>query len=635
MSDSPAPSRRLAAVWFADIVGYTTLSSQDEDGAHQVVAMFQRLADEIVPQHGGRVVKYIGDAALAEFASTDGAIRSALALMERYTTNEAAARLKSTLRIGVNVGEIITSADGDIYGDGVNLASRLQNQASPGQVIASEAVHAQIRQRTVFRTEPLGQRAVKGIADPVNLYKVSLQEAGEGPVFNVAEPPASAGAGRSKRTKIFGGIALAVVAVVALFLLDPGGMVSRLTSGSPVSATGAAYPVVEGGMEVGAAVTVSFSGALDPSTATSQNVQLLDAEHQPVPAEVALGADRRSVAVRPRSPLAFAGTYTLVLGSALRDDGGRIVTGPDGSEGSARFTIQTQAIPAGTPPASARIADDGAVGPGGPVSVAFSEAMDPRTVSGGGVRITDAQGDSVAADVQFAGDLEEARLSPSGSLTRGARYTVWIDSTVLTARGLHVQPETLSFHVALPSRPAVESTRTGEGNTARAQPSARSAPATGPATLNLSASPAAARAYLKVVVDGDTLGPPPVKGRALAEGRSHTISIVGIPDLSAYTLVVYRHDVTPQPGQVLNLSAEITAFGSIDVVSEPAGTVFVDGRQVGRTPLAGYPVTAGLHRLEIRPTPADSAGFGPFTGEFRVGALEWKSLGRLALPPKG
>ena len=71
------------------------------------------------------------------------------------------------------------------------------------------------------------------------------------------------------------------------------------------------------------------------------------------------------------------------------------------------------------------------------------------------------------------------------------------------------------------------------------------------------------------------------------------------------------------------------------MVSQPAGTVFVDGRQVGRTPLAGFPVTAGVvHRLEIRPTTADAGRFSPYTGDFRVGPLEWKSLGRVSLPPK-
>ena len=164
MSTSPESSRRLAAVWFADIVGYTTLSHTDEDGAILVVEAFQRLAAEIVPEYSGRVVKYVGDAALAEFASTDGAIRSALALVERFQDDDAARSRGMAIRVGVNVGEVISAKDGDIYGDGVNLASRLHDQAQPGQVVASEAAYAQIRQRPVFKTEALGEKAVKGVA---------------------------------------------------------------------------------------------------------------------------------------------------------------------------------------------------------------------------------------------------------------------------------------------------------------------------------------------------------------------------------------------------------------------------------------------------------------------------------------
>jgi hypothetical protein len=151
----------------------------------------------------------------------------------------------------------------------------------------------------------------------------------------------------------------------------------------------------------------------------------------------------------------------------------------------------------------------------------------------------------------------------------------------------------------------------------------------------VTATQAAAFQFLRVVVDGDTLGPPPQNGVTVAEGRSHTVTLVGVPELSRYSMVVFTRQVSPQAGQVIDIAAQITAFGSIDVVSDPAGLVFVDGRQVGRSPLAGYPVTAGVvHRLEIRPAPADAARFSSYTGEFRVGPLEWKSLGRVTLPPK-
>jgi len=632
----------------------------------RVVHIFQRLAEEVVAHHSGRVVKFIGDAALAEFASTDGAIRSALTLMERFVESEAARQYATTLRIGVNVGEVITAPDGDIYGDGVNLASRLQNQAAPGQVIASEAVHAQIRQRPVFRTEPLGQRSVKGISGPVTLYAVTLQEAGGAPVSvpvtAPAETPAGAPAGtvavaRAPGRKWLLPATAATVATVVLALavvvLNPGGMIR---AGAPVVVERASFPMVEGGMEIGATVTVAFSGPVDPATATSANVQLLDAAGDPVAAQVAVGEDERAVELRPLATLRYGADYTLVLGDALRDGGGRPIRGPDGSGGGYRFPVRTQPIPAGTPPAWAEIAE--AVRPQGSVTVSFSEEMDAGTVDAQRILLTDDDGAAVEAAVALDADRRTARLTPAGPLAVGARYVVRLDSALSTATGLGVVPDTVSFRVTAapartvaaaapasqqPERGATQAAPRPGAQPAATQPTAQPAApevqpgtGTGPAVLNLQASPAAALAFLKVVVDGDTLGPPPVTGVMLTAGRSHTVTVVGVPDLSSYSLVVFRREVSPQPGQILNIAADITAFGSIDVVSQPGGTVFVDGRQVGRTPLAGYPVTAGVvHRLEIRPSTADAARFSPYTGDFRVEPLEWKSLGRVSLPPKG
>lgn len=632
MSTPPAPGRRLAAVWFADIVGYTALSSRDEDAALAVVAVFQRIAEEVVSQHSGRVVKYIGDAALAEFASTDGAIRSALVLMERFLGDEVARRHDATLRVGVNVGEVISSSDGDIYGDGVNMASRLQNQAAPGQVIASEAVHAQIRQRPVFRTEPLGQRTVKGVTGLVTLYAVSLQ-IGEPSTSSPPPPPTTGGSGLSapsrKRTMRTAGIAAGVVLIAALVTLDPGGVIGRMTAGEASGELRASYPVVEGGMEVAAPITLTFRSAVDPTTATSANVQLLDAAGDAVPAEVSLGDDQSTLVLRPRAPLAYAARYSLVVAEALLGARGEVL-------GSPPVAIRTQPVPADAESAVASV--PATVGTREPVRVALTEALARDAVEGGGVRLTDARGTLVEAAVAISGDGRSVTLTPGQPLSAGARYRVGIDSTVLTVAGLGVTPDTLWFHVggAAPTsaRPA---TTTGSPEAAPKESTGSAGGArSGPATFNITASPSAALPYLKVVVNGDTLGPPPQTGVSVAEGRTHTVTLVGVPELSSYSLVVFSREVAAQPGQAVDVAAQITAFGSIDIVSEPAGTVFVDGRQVGRTPLAGYPVTAGVvHRLEIRPTPADAARFSPYRGEFRVEPLEWKSLGRVTLPPAG
>lgn len=624
MSTSPESSRRLAAVWFADIVGYTTLSHTDEDGAILVVEAFQRLAAEIVPEYSGRVVKYVGDAALAEFASTDGAIRSALALVERFQNDDVARSHGMAIRVGVNVGEVISAKDGDIYGDGVNLASRLHDQAEPGQVVASEAAHAQIRQRPVFKTEALGEKAVKGVAASVRIFAVTLldpaAEAAEGPP-EVKEPASVASPEQPRprsRLKWLVPVALAGIAVSTAFWFSSG----------KVAFERATYPVVEGGLEVGGAITLEFTGAIDRATATSQNIRLVDAQGVTVPAEVSLGSDEMSVSISPRSPLAYGAEYTLVVSDSLTGASGRAVQGPGGSGTGASLVIGTQAIPAGVGPPRLTPADDfdpGMVPADGPIRVRFSEPISPTTASAGGVRLATAGGQPVEAALLFTDGNREVRIEPASPLGAGGRYVVRIDSTLTGATGLAALADSLALSV-VPRRVATTAP-------ARSAPTPR---AVGPGTLSVTVVPAAAQPFVKVVIDGDTVGTPPLRGLSLSEGRSHSVVVVGVPELSAFVLPVFRESVTLRAGQTVNLAAEISAFGSIDVVSQPSGAVFVDGRQVGRTPLAGYPVLAGIvHRLEIRPSQADQDLYGPFTTEFRVDALEWRSLGRLVLPPRG
>jgi len=147
-------SHHLAAVWFADVVGYTRLSEENEGEAVRLVHGFQRVAREVVARYDGRVVKFLGDGALAEFSSTDMAVRSAEALIRAFAAAAAAEGLGSgELRVGVHVGDVVATEDGDVYGDGVNVASRIQAAGDPGEVWVSEDVRRQLRQRPEFRFE--------------------------------------------------------------------------------------------------------------------------------------------------------------------------------------------------------------------------------------------------------------------------------------------------------------------------------------------------------------------------------------------------------------------------------------------------------------------------------------------------
>ena len=167
---------RLAAVWFADIVGYSRVASLDETSALGLVALLQSLVQEILAEHGGRLVKGTGDGALAEFTSADAAVRSALALERRFAERAEPILPGARLRVGVHVGEVVPGVDGDLYGDGVNTAARLQQSAEPGQVVVSEDVWRPLRQRSQHRFTPLGERRLKGLAAPIRVFRVERSE---------------------------------------------------------------------------------------------------------------------------------------------------------------------------------------------------------------------------------------------------------------------------------------------------------------------------------------------------------------------------------------------------------------------------------------------------------------------------
>lgn len=173
-SPSDTLSHRLAAVWFADIVGFSRLASKNEDEALKLVRLFQMASRGVAARFGGRIVKFIGDGALAEFPSTEAAIRAAHRLERDFRDRgEAAGLTTPALHTGVHVGEVATGPDGDLYGDGLNVAARLEAMAEPEQILASEDVWRQLKGRPGFRFEPLGERSLEGIDAPMSVYLVT------------------------------------------------------------------------------------------------------------------------------------------------------------------------------------------------------------------------------------------------------------------------------------------------------------------------------------------------------------------------------------------------------------------------------------------------------------------------------
>ena len=181
----------LVALWFADIAGYSERAAQDERGALQLIEILQALSRSTVHGHEGRVVKFLGDAVLAEFPSTEMAVRAAASLSQQFREESATTGRAHDLRIGVHVGDVAVDADGDLYGDCVNAAARIEAAVDPGQVAVSEDVWRQIRGRGGFRFEPLGGRDLKGVGS-IDLYVVTWTESPTGSVgFRLRKKTAS------------------------------------------------------------------------------------------------------------------------------------------------------------------------------------------------------------------------------------------------------------------------------------------------------------------------------------------------------------------------------------------------------------------------------------------------------------
>ncbi len=178
MSESGV-TRKLTAILCADVAGYSRLSGADEVGTHRLLSAGLDLISERIKASGGRVVNFAGDAVLADFASVVAAVETAVgiqrALTEQDTDTPEDRRLK--FRIGVNLGDVIVDRD-DIYGDGVNVAARLEGLADSGGICVSGAVYEQVRGKLDVSFEDLGPQTVKNIAEPVAAYKVRIETPG-------------------------------------------------------------------------------------------------------------------------------------------------------------------------------------------------------------------------------------------------------------------------------------------------------------------------------------------------------------------------------------------------------------------------------------------------------------------------
>ena len=166
--------RRLAAILAADVVGYSSLMQADEAGTLAALkARRTEVLQPVVSKHRGRIVKLMGDGVLIEFASAVDAVECAVQLQQAMQAANAGApeERRIVLRIGVNLGDVMVEGS-DLYGDGVNIAARLETLAEPGTVYVSQTVFNHVRTKVSLKFEDIGEQNLKNMPEPVRVYRL-------------------------------------------------------------------------------------------------------------------------------------------------------------------------------------------------------------------------------------------------------------------------------------------------------------------------------------------------------------------------------------------------------------------------------------------------------------------------------
>ena len=205
--------RRLAAILSADVAGYSRLMSEDDRATLEALKAFRATMGRHIEAHDGRVVNAPGDALLAEFPSAVEAVQAAADAQSDLARQNAelAEDRRMLARIGVNIGDVLVEADGTLYGDGVNVAARMEALAEPGGTCVSAKVFEEVEGRTGLGFEDIGRHQVKNIAKPVATYRVV-------PEGSAAPAPSAAPPRRRRPALLLGGFAAAAASILGLIL---------------------------------------------------------------------------------------------------------------------------------------------------------------------------------------------------------------------------------------------------------------------------------------------------------------------------------------------------------------------------------------------------------------------------------
>src|SRR5216683_2533797 len=208
--------RKLTAILCADVFGYSRLMGENEEATLRTLSSHRKLIDSLIEQHHGRFVNSAGDSVLADFASVVNAVQCAVEIQTTLKAENASipAKRRMEFRIGVNLGDVMVDGE-QIYGDGVNVAARLESLADPGGICISHTVHEQIKNKLTLSYADLGAQTVKNIAEPVRVLRVMLEG-------GIATGTTAKAAERSLRKHWRGGIfslvGLALIAAVIVFV---------------------------------------------------------------------------------------------------------------------------------------------------------------------------------------------------------------------------------------------------------------------------------------------------------------------------------------------------------------------------------------------------------------------------------
>ena len=171
-------NRKLTAIFSADVKGYSRLMGDDEEATVQTLTRYRAVMSDLINRHRGRVVDSPGDNLLAEFASVVDSVNCAWHIQNelRQRNSDLPEHRQMHFRIGINLGDVITEED-RLYGDGVNVAARLESLAEPGGINISGSAYDQVKNKLPYRFEYIGEQQVKNIVDPVRVYRVGTAQA--------------------------------------------------------------------------------------------------------------------------------------------------------------------------------------------------------------------------------------------------------------------------------------------------------------------------------------------------------------------------------------------------------------------------------------------------------------------------